>query len=65
MSQPVDYGTNGNISFAVSLIMSIVAWAEVDIYLSVVLKIFSIVMAFFAIKNYIANIKKLKNENNE
>lgn len=58
------HSANGNINFAISLFTSFLAWItapELDIYLSILLKLFSLITAILAARSYWLDIKHKKN----
>lgn len=64
------HNVQGNVSFAVSLATSFIAWItanDIDVYFSIGFKFISILAAIYAIRNYIASIKyfKSKQKDNE
>ena len=62
------HNVQGNVSFAVSLATSFIAWItanDIDIYFSIGFKFVSIIAGLYAIKNYIASIKHFKSKSKE
>lgn len=60
----MEHSYSGHVNFAISLFTSFIAWItapEIDIYLSILLKLFSLVTAILAARSYWLDIKHKKN----